>query len=438
MLEAWREAVERARPAGLGARLEQWMVPARLSVVGPSAAETAEAAGAALDTPVPASGSVSVSTPAPGARLVVRHESGPRVAVRVVFTDARRTEPPTRPGVAALAGYSLASRLNARASVDADDVTLSFDWSTDDAAARLARLARTLRAPRPRAEDLEAARATLRRALVAPAAEPAAERALASALFGDHPYARDPSGALGALSELTVTDVRAELAHRLAPGPVTIVVVGPVAPALAERLFRDALHDRTTLDALPEAGAPLVARQGRVQETVRARRAAVWWAWPLAPPGEDIRAAAVLAEVVAEVDPEVRARVLRGRVGGALVLAAAGSGARARGRLAAAVERLRAGVEPDTTRSVLTRLAGRAALEGGDPEGRARLLAQAAVAGDDVADLPAAADQPAARWTALDPRAITAAATRILTVPPPVDLELQPTAEVSQREPAPR
>jgi len=202
--------------------------------------------------------------------LFVAAEALPMVDVRVVF-DAGSARDGTQPGLASLTSAMLtegAAGLDADAiaeRVEAVGAELGAGTDRDTSFARM----RSLTEP----EAFETAVDTLTKILSEPTFDPAelervrqnrltalrlaeqdpgdvGQKALYRAIFGDHPYASDPSGTAESIAALRAEDLRAFHRRYYGAGNATIAIVGAL-----DRTQAEALAARLSAE-LPSAGPP--------------------------------------------------------------------------------------------------------------------------------------------------------------------------------------
>jgi zinc protease len=141
-------------------------------------------------------------------------------------------------------------------SSDADGISVSAQFLTENRDAALALLADALTRPRFDQDALDRVRGQVLAGLANDAKDPsaiAAARANA-AIFGDHPYGSDDSGTPQSVAALTRADMQAAFAATIAKDRVIIAAAGDIsAQDLGAAL--DAL-----LGGLPATGAPLPPR----------------------------------------------------------------------------------------------------------------------------------------------------------------------------------
>ena len=232
-----------------------------------------------------------------------RHPGPPVVHWLLLWRAGAASDPPARPGLAALTAdlfdegtetrsvlelHGALDRLGARLGVQvaADATMVSLTTLEHHAAEGLALLLEIVTRPRFAAGDFDRVR-DLRRSRVrqmrtVPAA--VAERVYLEALYRGHPYGHLGIGTDEALSAMTVDDVRGFHRERYRLGTATLIASGPLSDeafagvaerALANLPVRPA--DAPAADAPPAAGAPpppaarlvLVDRPGAVQSELR-------------------------------------------------------------------------------------------------------------------------------------------------------------------------
>jgi predicted Zn-dependent peptidase len=169
------------------------------------------------------------------------------------------------------------------ASTANDGITVFGNALASNAAPMAALLAEVARAPAFPEEEVKLAKTNALQALKAAEARPAfrAERAIARAVYGDHPYGHTTATA----ESITTTDaalLRAEHAKRFRPERSLLVITGRIKEADAMKLAASAFGSwRASGPALPEtppaaAAMPpqrlLLERPGSVQATLRLGR----------------------------------------------------------------------------------------------------------------------------------------------------------------------
>jgi zinc protease len=197
---------------------------------------------------------------------LVQDATVPALSLRLVVRHAGAAyDPPGKEGMASLTTSLLTEGAGERdaksfrealdfyairldTEVGADDVTFSMRTLSEHQGIAFSLLRDAMLTPRFAKPDLERVRrehlAALR--LNAGDGDYQAQRALASAVFGKHPYARPEGGAEASLAALTTEDLRAFTTRHFRQGEVILSVAGDITPArLKKELER-------TLDALPE------------------------------------------------------------------------------------------------------------------------------------------------------------------------------------------
>ncbi|GAB6196359.1 M16 family metallopeptidase [Lysobacter xanthus] len=169
------------------------------------------------------------------------------------------------------------------ASATNDGVLLSGNALASHAGALIALLGEVARTPTFPDGEVRLAQANALQNLKASEAQPGfkAERALAAAIYGEHPYARTQP------TEASITSVTPQLlrdahARRFRPDRALLVITGPADRAATMKAVEAAFGDwRATGDALastpaaPRTAAPkhvLVPREGSVQSAIRIGR----------------------------------------------------------------------------------------------------------------------------------------------------------------------
>ena len=132
-------------------------------------------------------------------------------------------------------------------------------------------------------KEVELAKANQLQGLKAAEAQPGfrAERALASAIYGDHPYARTQETE-ASITAITPQSLRTAYAQRFRPDRALLVITGKISAAEGMRLAEAALGDwKASGEALPDAPAARteaapsyvrLQRDGSVQSAVRLGR----------------------------------------------------------------------------------------------------------------------------------------------------------------------
>jgi len=172
------------------------------------------------------------------------------------------------------------------ASASNDGVTVAGNALASNAAPMLALLAEIARTPTFPDKEVTLAKANALQGLKAAEATPGfkAERALAQAIYGNHPYARTQPTEAG-INAATPQALRDAHMRRFRPDRALLVITGPIsakdALAAAQSAFGDwkaqgaALADTS---AAPASSAPkyvLVPRDGSVQSAIRLGRPAI-------------------------------------------------------------------------------------------------------------------------------------------------------------------
>lgn len=172
------------------------------------------------------------------------------------------------------------------AQAGSDGITVYGNALASNADGMLQLLAEVARAPSFPDKEVKLAQANALQGLMAAEAQPGfkAERALAQAVYGEHPYGHtQPTEA--AIQAVTPQQFRAAHARRFRPDHALLVVTGRIAPARAFALARSAFGDwRNSGEPVPETpkaaamATPkfvLVQRPGSVQSAVRLGRPAI-------------------------------------------------------------------------------------------------------------------------------------------------------------------
>ena len=166
------------------------------------------------------------------------------------------------------------------ASTALDGIMVSANAVTSRAADMMALLAEVARLPSFAANEVALAKANALQSLKVQEATPGfrAERAIAKAVYGDHPYGRVQPTA-PSITSTTDAMLRAEHARRFRPDQALLVITGRVkakdAIAMAERAFGDWKAEGAPVPATPAAPTAvtpqriLLERVGSVQSTIR-------------------------------------------------------------------------------------------------------------------------------------------------------------------------
>ncbi len=133
-----------------------------------------------------------------------------------------------------------------------DTTRVSLKSVTQNLDASLALLKLALTAPRFDAVAVERVRGQLVASVAREERQPRAiaDRQWRKAMFGDHPYARQPRGSAETLAAITVDDMKGFVRDRLAKDVIMIAVVGDITPEQLKPLL-----DATFAD-LPDHAAP--------------------------------------------------------------------------------------------------------------------------------------------------------------------------------------
>lgn len=274
------------------------------AVAGPKAPLPKDLPPYAADKPLPVP-QIAKKTLANGLEVwVVPRDGLPRVDYVLAIRNAGfATDAADAPGFASLLASLLiegSARRDSRAiaetaqglggSVSAtavnDGVTVFADALASNAATMLELLAEVTRQPSYPDNEVKLGQANALEGLKAAEAQPAfkAERALALAIYGDHPYARtQPTEA--AIIAVTPQRLRNEHARRFRPDRALLVITGRIAADEGFRLAEQAFGDwkaqgeapADTPPARREAtpGRVLIDRPGSVQSALRLGRPAI-------------------------------------------------------------------------------------------------------------------------------------------------------------------
>ena len=167
-----------------------------------------------------------------------------------------------------------------------DGVTVYADALSSHAGPMLELLAEVARQPAFPENEVKLAQANAAQQLKANEAQPSfrANRAMLSAIYGTHPYARTQLSEAG-IAALNPATLRSEHARRFHPDRSLLVITGRVTPAegfaMAEKAFGDwkvAGGEVADTPAAPRDAAPrfvVLQRDGSVQSTLRIGRPAL-------------------------------------------------------------------------------------------------------------------------------------------------------------------
>ena len=166
------------------------------------------------------------------------------------------------------------------ASTSVDGMLVSANAVTSRAGDMMALLAEVARQPSFPANEVALAKANALQSLKVQEATPGfrAERAIAKAVYGDHPYGRVQPTA-ESISSTTDAMLHAEHARRFRPDQALLVITGRIKPAeamaLAEKAFGDWKAQGAPVPPTPAASTSvkpqriLLERNGSVQSTIR-------------------------------------------------------------------------------------------------------------------------------------------------------------------------
>jgi zinc protease len=199
--------------------------------------------------------------------LVEEHRI-PFLSMRFAFRGGAALDPEGKDGLAELVSGMLnegAGDLDALAyqtAIEDNAIRLGFDAGLDEFAGTLETLterrerafellAIALAAPHFSAEPLERVRAQLISGLVRETKNPntVAQHIWHRAVFGDHPYARSPSGSIASVESLTADDLRGFADTRFTRDRLVLGVAGDIDAETLGRLLDE------TFGGLPETGA---------------------------------------------------------------------------------------------------------------------------------------------------------------------------------------
>jgi zinc protease len=213
----------------------------------------------AASSAIPASAAINIErVVSPGGieAWLVREDTLPMIAVSFAFRGGSAQDPAAKPGVANMLSGLLdegAGDLDSQAfqgRLDDYSIGLSFDAGADSFSGRLRTLTENrdeafrllglaLTAPRLDAEPLERIRAQIASGIRSRERDPdsIAGKAWMEAAFPDHSYGRPSDGTLESLAAITVGDLQAYRADKLARGNLKIGVVGNIDAATLGRLL---------------------------------------------------------------------------------------------------------------------------------------------------------------------------------------------------------
>jgi zinc protease len=199
--------------------------------------------------------------------LVEEHRI-PFLSMRFAFRGGAALDPEGKDGLAELVSGMLnegAGDLDALAyqkAIEDNAIRLGFDAGLDEFAGTLETLterrerafellAIALAAPHFDAEPLERVRAQLISGLVRETKNPntVAQHIWHRAVFGDHPYARSPSGSIASVESLSAADLREFAANRFTRDRLVLGVAGDIDAETLGRLLDE------TFGGLPATGA---------------------------------------------------------------------------------------------------------------------------------------------------------------------------------------
>ena len=275
-----------------------------VAIAGPAAELPKDLPPYAADKPLPVP-DIARRTLANGLEVwVVPRDGIPRVDYVLAVRNAGHVaDPADAPGFASLlagllsegtasrdsrqiAEFAQAQGGSVGASVTSDGALVHANALAANAGPMLSLLAEVARTPAFPDNEVRLAQANALQALKAAEAQPAfrANRALLSAVYGDHPYARtQPTEA--SIMAVTPGGLRSEHQRRFHPDRSLLVVAGRIDPDEAFRLAEQAFGDWTASGAevaavppVPGAPAPqrlLLQRDGSVQSTLRLASPAV-------------------------------------------------------------------------------------------------------------------------------------------------------------------
>jgi predicted Zn-dependent peptidase len=231
----------------------------------------------------------------------VEHRQVPLIAVLVLLPVGASSDPPDRPGLAAITGDMLDEGCGDRSALEVHEALgrigaqLDLDVGYDATVIGLTTLERYLdrglelvrdMLVRPRFEQREFDRVRdlrINRLLQLKDMPPAlADRAFAQLLYRNHPYGHLPIGSEGALRAMMIRDITSFHRRGCLPSRTTLIAVGDAAHGAMQEAIRRAFEswraDETEPVADPETFAPaappatrlaLVHRAGAAQSELR-------------------------------------------------------------------------------------------------------------------------------------------------------------------------
>jgi len=231
----------------------------------------------------------------------VEHRQVPLIAILVLVPVGASSDPPERPGLAAIAGDMLDEGCGDRSALEVHEALgrigaqLDLDVSYDATVIGVTTLERYLdrglelvrdMLVRPRFEQREFDRVRelrLNRLLQLKDMPPAlADRAFAQLLYRGHPYGHLPIGSEGALRSLMIRDITSFHRRACIPSRTTVIAVGDASHDTMQKAIQRAFDawnaDETEPVADPETFAPaampstrlaLVHRPGAAQSELR-------------------------------------------------------------------------------------------------------------------------------------------------------------------------
>lgn len=271
---------------------------------GANAVLPADLPAFAADKPLPVP-AIEKKTLGNGIEVWVVPRSGvPRVDFVLAFKDAGLSaDAPQAPAFASMLAGLMSEGTTARdskaiaeaaqgygggvgASASNDGLVLSANALASQAEPMLALLAEIARSPSFPEKEVQLAKANALQGLKAAEAQPGfrAERAMLTALYGEHPYARSQATEAG-ITAVTRDQLLAEYHKRLRPDRALLVITGRIAAADAFAMAGKALGDWTVDATAPVTVAKArgeampsrihLDRPGSVQSTLRIGRPAI-------------------------------------------------------------------------------------------------------------------------------------------------------------------
>ena len=214
---------------------------------------------------------------------VISQDTVPVVTLALVIQRGTSDDPAEHHGLASLTGDLLDEGAGSRDAIEVSEAfgrlgaELDLDVGPDATSLAVTTLARHLDAVldlvadiviRPRLEEPDFRRvrelrtSRLRQLSRLPGA--AADRAIASAVFGEHPYGHGSLGTTAALARLTVEDARWFWSAMYSPGEAALIAAGAVDPDQVRRSVERAFGGWSGTASRPFAAEPVAAGDPRI------------------------------------------------------------------------------------------------------------------------------------------------------------------------------